>query len=110
MKIKVKDFYEKFYEDYQVNNNKERTVRTRRSVFKNHIIPAIGNMAFGNVFSSDINSIYEKMKINGYKQNTIFGVYSALGSIFRLAMEKNCIKKNPMKEAQIIHPMLKNRR
>ena len=102
MKIKVKDFYNEFYEAFQVANHKEHTVDTRRGIFKNHILPSIGNMSIANVFPSDINAIYLKMEKNAYKQNTLFGVYSALGSIFKLAMEKNFIKTNPMKKARTI--------
>ena len=100
----VKEFYEQCFEDYQQENKAENTWRSRGSMMRLHFVPVIGNKELVDVNHEDINEIYALMSAKGLKQNTIFGMQSALGGFFNLAIERGFITSSPMIYAEKIKP------
>ena len=88
-----------------MNKNKApNTIIAQTSLMTQHALPLIGYQEIESVTSDDINLIYDSMEDKRLKQNTIFGMRSALGSFFNYALEKNLIAESPVRNARVITP------
>ena len=105
--MSVNEFYTTIYQPHLDNNISHKTVRTRTNILNRYLIESYGSSEINDITKSDINNIYDQAEQNGLKRNTIFGIYAALSSFFRLAMKRNLTTSNPVAEARRIRPSTK---
>ena len=96
------EFYTNHYKPYQENNMTKGTCSTRCNIIENRLLSTHGTETPDNISNSDIERIYATMESEGLRPNTIFGVYAALYSFFRMAVELGAAEENPVKLARTI--------
>lgn len=104
-----KDFFEK-YQEYAHEHMKQYTRYTRTSYIRKHFLPYYGDFRLSATGPICINKACEAMESAGYAQNTVFGLYSALLSFFKLAADTGYIHESPGIAARPVKPDLKERR
>ena len=102
--MKVMEFYEGYFENYQEENMAENTWRTRISMMRVHVLPLWGDKELDEIKAHNIDELYDLMRAKGLKRNTLFGMQSALGSFFNLAVDNGFITSSPMRDATRIKP------
>ena len=102
--MKTNEFYESFYQPYQISNMSRSTYKVRELFITNYLLKPYGEMAINDITADTINGIYEEAERNGLKPNSIFGIYAALSTFFHLAMQNNLIAINPIIKAKRIYP------
>jgi hypothetical protein len=70
--------------------------RWERSYFKNHVVEAIGNMAFEDVKPAHVRFILEEAAEKGLKHSTVGEVRAVLHRIFDEAWRAELIESNPV--------------
>ena len=99
----------KIYMNYQFEHAAPNTYYGRVNILKNHFMIDYGEFSPPDITASDINQIYDEMEENGYANNTIYGLYAALQSFFKMAAEYGEIITNPVKTARTIRPTKNNK-
>lgn len=102
------EFFE-IYSAYQHRHMAYGTYYGRTSLLKNNFLPAYGELTPSDVTYLDINRIYDDMENRGLSVNTIFGVYAALLSYFKMAVEYSEVDNNPVSFAKPIRPEISGR-
>ena len=82
------------------NGRRQSTVDAYRSYARNHIVPAIGELAVGNVRKAHLDALLLDMERGGLAASTRRVVYATLRDIFREAVANKLVKDNPMAEVK----------
>lgn len=107
IKMTNREFYSKYYKPYQKTHMTEKTCYTRCNIIENRLLAAHGEETPKEISYLIIEGIYDQMKSEGLKQNTIFGAYAALYSFFKMAVEHGESEENPVKIARTVTADLK---
>ncbi len=95
------DLFEPF-RDHTERNYCKNTYSGRISAIKCHFLPICGEKEVNLTTTADINDVYDSMEAEGYAQNTIYGVSSALMSYFRYAIDNGVAAYSPVRDARKI--------
>ena len=88
------------YMDYSRDNYKRNTNLSRFSLINNYIVPGLGDMELNNISYKEIDAFFIGISMSGLKQNTLFGIYACLLSIFKYALCKKYLSVSPMNYSQ----------
>ena len=99
--INFKDFSKQWKDDYAVTNKvKKGTLRIREHEI-NLLMEYFEYLPIKDVKKRDYQKALNDLKAKGYAGNTISGVHTTGGMIFRLAIEWELIKNDPTKGARV---------
>lgn len=102
-------FFE-IYRKYQEENMAFGTSYSRTNLIKNHFLEEYGEKELSDITYITINCVYDSMADSGFSDNTIFGIYAALMSFFKMAAEYGEVESNPVCFAKSVRPEMRNRR
>lgn len=109
-KITLKDFSEKWLEEYAKPNLAPGTVVKYSEELNDKILPALGHLKLSAINPSTLNSFYQSMlkdgarkdgKAGGYSRATISKTHNVLSSIMRTAVEWEIIERNPCGKVKV---------
>jgi site-specific recombinase XerD len=103
------EFFE-IYKKHQMCHISNDSFHTRLKYLRRHFIPVYGAYDIRDISWKHINSIYQIMEEQQYANNTIYGVYSALLSYFKLAIKKGELEYNPVHFAKSVRPSFERER
>jgi integrase len=72
------------------------TFKVRQVLLDNHIAPYFRDMYLHEITKMDIIGLYNQKKRDGYSEGTIMGIQNFLATLFRSAVNKGYLDKNPM--------------
>jgi integrase len=73
-----------------------QTVKVRKVLLDKHIAPYFGEMYLHEITKMEIIGLYNQKKREGYSEGTIMGIQNFLATLFRSAVNKGYLDKNPM--------------
>jgi integrase len=88
-------FADEVLRDYSVNHNKPSTVKFKRVIIENHLKPAFGQKALGEIVVRDIEGFVAMHKASGAAAMTINNYLIVLRRILSLAVEYGLLEKVP---------------
>ena len=109
-KITLKNFAEKWLEEYAKPNLAAGTVVKYTEELHDKILPALGHLKLSTINPSTLNSFYQSMlkdgarkdgKAGGYSRATISKTHNVLSSIMRTAVEWEIIERNPCGKVKV---------
>lgn len=109
-KITLKNFAEKWLEEYAKPNLATGTVVKYTEELHDKILPALGHLKLSTINPSTLNSFYQSMlkdgarkdgKTGGYSRATISKTHNVLSSIMRTAVEWEIIERNPCGKVKV---------
>lgn len=95
-KISVDSWYKTWMEEYKKNNVKYGTYENYERVYKLYIKKKLGKKALADIRPEHIQSIYNKLKNEGFSHETINLTAVVLGGMFKQAYKNQMISKNPV--------------
>lgn len=109
VKYKMREWLNIWYETYVKNNVRTSTRISYEGIIKNHLIPNIGYINLIDLKKVDIEKMYNKLLINGRKDNkrgglsikSIKNIHLVLHKALQEAVEREYIEKNPASIAKV---------
>lgn len=99
--VNFKDFSKQWKENYAITNKvKKGTLRIREHEI-NLLMQYFEYLPLKDIKKKDYQKALNGLKVKGYSENTISGVHTTGGMIFRLAIEWEQIKNDPTKGAKV---------
>lgn len=99
--ILFKDFAPQWLDHYSVTNGvKDGTIRIRKNEIA-HLTKDFEYLPMRSIKKKDYQLCLNRLKKEGFAQNTISGVHTTAGMIFALAVEWKLIKEDPTEGARI---------
>ena len=84
---------------------KSNSLNNYNSLYRNHIKNStLGEKSIEKVKKSDILTFYSGLSEGGLSNGSIRNIHSFLSAVFRLAVEDDCIRKNPCKDCHKEYP------
>lgn len=95
--ISVSDYFDYWYKEYVLINNKVNTQRSYDQIIRNHIKKEIGIYKLKTITAAKLQEIINLKYRNGYSKNYLSNIYGVLSGAFKMAVYPyNLIKENPM--------------
>lgn len=94
MNIKLADFVDIYFRDKE-GELKQRTVRNKKYMIEQHIIPTLGNKALDHVIQSDIIQWQNSIRNLGFKETYNRMLQNQLTALFNHAARIYGLKDNP---------------
>lgn len=103
-----REFFEQIYIPYQLAHYNPNTYTGRIGAIRRYFLPDYGQKELDEILSPQINHVYDSMKEQHLKDNTIYGTMAALRSFFKLAREQGFCdpEHDPVSKARIVDPDL----
>lgn len=99
MDMKLSEFMEVYFEDKQ-NELKERTMKNKRYMMEQHIIPYFGNQMMSEISASQIIQWQNKMQTKGFSESYLRMIQNQLTSLFTHASRIYDLHTNPCKKVK----------
>ena len=97
MDMKLSEFMEVYFEDKQ-NELKERTMKNKRYMMEQHIIPYFGNQMMSEISASQIIQWQNEMQTKGFSESYLRMIQNQLTSLFTHASRIYDLHTNPCKK------------
>lgn len=97
------DYFE-VYKCNQLNTMALNTSYTRCNLLSNHFLPFFGSCQISEMNANHIIFLYDKAEHCGLSENSILGLYAALLSYFKDAINYSLISENPVSSAPARKP------
>lgn len=95
--ISVSDYFDYWYKEYVLINNKVNTQRSYDQIIRNHIKKEIGIYKLKTITAAKLQEIINLKYRNGYSKNYLSNIYGVLSGAFKMAVYPySLIKENPM--------------
>ena len=94
MDMKLSEFMEVYFEDKQ-NELKERTMKNKRYMMEQHIIPYFGNQMMSEISASQIIQWQNEMQTKGFSESYLRMIQNQLTSLFTHASRIYDLHTNP---------------
>ncbi|ABR47060.1 phage integrase family protein [Alkaliphilus metalliredigens QYMF] len=98
--ISFSDYLNYFIENYIEIHLRENSQRARQHIIKNHIRPAFGNYKIMQITSQALQNFITK-KSKAYSKNYISMIHATLSTAFKMAVEWEFIRINPMTRVKV---------
>jgi integrase len=72
----IEEFHKRYLTDYAEVKNKAGTVREKRRLFANHIIPAIGHIKVKDLSQAEVEKFHGGLKATPYEANRVLALIS----------------------------------
>ena len=99
MDMKLSEFMEVYFEDKQ-NELKERTMKNKRYMMEQHIIPYFGNKMMSEISASQIIQWQNEMQTKGFSESYLRMIQNQLTSLFTHASRIYDLHTNPCKKVK----------
>lgn len=99
MDMKLSEFIEVYFEDKQ-NELKERTMKNKRYMMEQHIIPYFGNQMMSEISASQIIQWQNEMQTKGFSESYLRMIQNQLTSLFTHASRIYDLHTNPCKKVK----------
>lgn len=99
MDMKLSEFMEVYFEDKQ-NELKERTMKNKRYMMEQHIIPYFGNQMMSEISASQIIQWQNEMQTKGFSESYLRMIQNQLTSLFTHASRIYDLHTNPCKKVK----------
>ena len=99
MDMKLSEFMEVYFEDKQ-NELKERTMKNKRYMMEQHIIPYFGNQMMSEISASQIIQWQNEMQTKGFSESYLRMIQNQLTSLFTHASRIYDLRTNPCKKVK----------
>lgn len=99
MDMKLSEFMEVYFEDKQ-NELKERTMKNKRYMMEQHIIPYFGNKMMSEISASQIIQWQNEMQTKGFSESYLRMIQNQLTSLFTHASRIYDLRTNPCKKVK----------
>ena len=99
MDMKLSEFMEVYFEDKQ-NELKERTMKNKRYMMEQHIIPYYGNQMMSEISASQIIQWQNEMQTKGFSESYLRMIQNQLTSLFTHASRIYDLHTNPCKKVK----------
>lgn len=99
MDMKLSEFMEVYFEDKQ-NDLKERTIKNKRYMMDQHIVPYFGNSMMSEVTASHIIQWQNEMQTKGFSESYLRMIQNQLTSLFTHASKIYDLTSNPCKKVK----------
>jgi len=99
MDMKLKVFVEKYFED-KANDLKERTIRNKKYLMEQHIIPYFGEMKMTEIAPADILEWQNEMYKKGFSESYLRMIQNQLTALFTHATRIYDMDVNPIKKVK----------
>lgn len=99
MDMKLSEFMEVYFEDKQ-NELKERTMKNKRYMMEQHIIPYFGNQMMSEISASQIIQWQNEMQTKGFSESYLRMIQNQLTSLFTNASRIYDLHTNPCKKVK----------
>lgn len=96
MDMKLSEFMEVYFEDKQ-NELKERTMKNKRYMMEQHIIPYFGNQMMSEITAGQIIQWQNEMQTKGFSEAYLRMIQNQLTSLFTHASRIYDLHTNPCK-------------
>lgn len=84
-----------FYDEHSYEVS-PKTFKVKQVLLNKHILPYLGDMHLHEITEKDISGLYTQKERESYSGGTILGIQNLLVTLFRSAINKGYIQKNPM--------------
>lgn len=99
MDMKLSEFMEVYFDDKQ-NELKERTMKNKRYMMEQHIIPYFGNQMMSEISASQIIQWQNEMQKKGFSESYLRMIQNQLTSLFTHASRIYDLHTNPCKKVK----------
>lgn len=99
MDMKLSEFMEIYFQDKQ-NELKERTIKNKRYMMEQHIIPYFGNQMMSEIKASQIIQWQNEMQTKGFSDSYLRMIQNQLTSLFTHASKIYDLHINPCKKVK----------
>ena len=99
MDMKLSEFMEVYFEDKQ-NELKERTMKNKRYMMEQHIIPYFGNKMMSEISASQIIQWQNEIQTKGFSESYLRMIQNQLTSLFTHASRIYDLHTNPCKKVK----------
>ena len=99
MDMKLSEFMEVYFEDKQ-NELKERTMKNKRYMMEQHIIPYLGNQMMSEITAGQIIQWQNEMQTKGFSEAYLRMIQNQLTSLFTHASRIYDLHTNPCKKVK----------
>ena len=99
MDMKLSEFMEVYFEDKQ-NELKERTMKNKRYMMEQHIIPYFGNQMMSEITAGQIIQWQNEMQTKGFSEAYLRMIQNQLTSLFTHASRIYDLHTNPCKKVK----------
>ena len=101
MDMKLGEFMEVYFEDKQ-NELKDRTMKNKRYMMEQHIIPYLGEQMLSEITASQIIQWQNEMQTKGFSESYLRMIQNQLTSLFTHASRIYDLQTNPCKKVKLI--------
>jgi integrase len=88
-------FSKEFLDVYVRNNNKDSEGTTKRTIYKNHLLPAFGRMRLDAIGPRDVDAFSARKKEEGYDPNTVNNFLTVLRKTLAVAVDYEILTHVP---------------
>ena len=99
MDMKLSDFIEIYFSDKQ-NDLKDRTIKNKRYMMQQHIVPYFGNQMMSEIKASQIIQWQNEIQKKGYSDSYLRMIQNQLTSLFTHAAKIYDLPVNPCKKVK----------
>ena len=99
MDMKLSDFIEIYFSDKQ-NDLKDRTIKNKRYMMQQHIVPYFGNQMMSEIKASQIIQWQNEIQKKGYSDSYLRMIQNQLNALFNHAQKIYNLKENPCKKVK----------
>ena len=99
MDMKLGEFMEVYFEDKQ-NELKDRTMKNKRYMMEQHIIPYLGEQMLSEITASQIIQWQNEMQTKGFSESYLRMIQNQLTSLFTHASRIYDLQTNPCKKVK----------
>jgi integrase len=99
MDMKLSEFMEVYFEDKQ-NELKERTIKNKKYMMEQHIIPYFGNKKMSEITASQIIQWQNEIQMKGFSESYLRMIQNQLTSLFTHASRIYDLHTNPCKKVK----------
>ena len=99
MNMKLSDFVDIYFEDKQ-NELKQRTIKNKRYMMEQHIIPYFGNQKINEITASQIIQWQNEMQTKGFSEAYLRMIQNQLTCLFSHASRIYDLSVNPCKKVK----------
>ena len=99
MNIKLSDFVDIYFDDKQ-NELKQRTIKNKRYMMEQHIIPYFGNQKINEITASQIIQWQNEMQTKGFSEAYLRMIQNQLTCLFSHASRIYDLTTNPCKKVK----------
>ena len=99
MNIKLSDFVDIYFDDKQ-NELKQRTIKNKRYMMEQHIIPYFGNQKINEITASQIIQWQNEMQKKGFSEAYLRMIQNQLTCLFSHASRIYDLSVNPCKKVK----------